>query len=280
MQKISNILDKIDKGTTDLEFLKTGFPTIDEQLDGGFMRKELIVIGAKTGFGKSFIAGQLMLNIARARYSTAYFSLEISNEMVVSRLAGSIANIKPTRIRAGLLSLEELGRKNSAENELRSYEDLMSFSDDLYQLQEIVEEIKENHYDFVVIDFVQNIFAKAQDDVAKLNQISLDLQKLAKEENCCILLLSQFSTAVQKESLTSPDIHYKGSGGIKTACDLGFMLHREPYVEGQTYQDIHLILNKNRRGVSGLTFDLLYRHPGGEIIERLDDSYPNTPVRM
>lgn len=268
MQKLSEIFKSITEQAATAEFLPTGFANLDSQLDGGLMRRELVVLGGPTGFGKSYVAGQIMANIARKGFKTAYFSLEISNRMIASRLVGAIANIKPTRLINGLLKLEEFEAKQTAEAELLVFEDFLYFYDDIYSLDQIIKEIKENQFEFIIVDFIQNVLVKnVTDEYARLTQVSLELQKAAKEYSCCILVLSQLSNLVAREGSKGKTTEYKGSGNIATVSDLGFMLERGEYNTNSEFQSVQLTLKKNRRGISGLIFQLIFKHPGGAIYE-------------
>lgn len=272
MKKISEIIESIEVNKKNLEFLKTGFHILDEYLDGGFLKRELVVLGAFTGVGKSIFAGQLLFQIAKQGFKTGYFSLEISNEMIGSRLIGQLSNIKPARIMAGLLEPEEFDKKSEAKAELLVNNDLMEFYDDIYLLEEIEKALKENNYEFVVIDFIQNVqIGKNMDEYARLSFLSIQLQKLAKETNSCILVLSQLSNKVGRDG--SKIIEYKGSGAIAMVADLGFLLKREEIqsldIQGAPIgrQKVKLDLLKNRRGISGQSFMFDFLHPGGLISE-------------
>ena len=96
--RIPEILEKIDEAKKNVEFLPTGLSTLDRDIDGGFTRDELIVIGGFTGLGKSYLAGQILFNIASKGFKTAYFSLEITNQMILSRLIGQEADLKSIKI--------------------------------------------------------------------------------------------------------------------------------------------------------------------------------------
>jgi len=263
MPSVTEVISQIESHKEDDEFLSTGFPAIDQELDGGFIRKELVVIGADTGIGKSAVAGQLLFNIAQQSVPCAYFSLEMANDMVVARLMGSISQIKPTRIRFGRLDFDELNERLAAKSLLSQMAGFLDFYDDKYTLKELVETIKAHTYGFVVIDFIQNVMIPGMDEYARLGMVALELQKLAKEKNCCILVLSQLSNTMAKAD-GDARIEYKGSGSIATVCDLGFLLTREqnPLVQ---YDKLTLNLKKNRRGVSRMRFELTYQHPGGWI---------------
>lgn len=268
--KASKILEQIEEDKKSVEFMSTGFSRIDKELDGGFLKKEIIILGASTGIGKSIFAGQIFYNLASQGFTCGYFSLEISKEMIVSRLVGQIANIKPARIMNGLLFPEEQDKKAQAKAKVTMFDETMDFYDDLYLLEEIQSTIQANKYEFVVIDFIQNMLLEGNmDEYSRLSFISVHLQKLAKEMDCCIMALSQLSNKVGREG--GKITEYKGSGAIAMVADLGFFLERgDPITDmnGQLLgsQPVRLQLRKNRRGISGSYWDLTFTHPGGMII--------------
>lgn len=263
MKKLSEIVKKIDESKKDLEIMPTGLKMIDEFIEGGFLKKELIVLGGGTGQGKSLFAGTIFYNIAKKGYKCAYFSLEISNEMLVSRLLGAKSNISPTRIMIKSLSENEEELKNDAKADISVYEEFMFFYDDIYQLDVIKKEINENKYDFVVIDFLQNIMTAQPDEYERLSHVALTLQKLAKDSNSCILALSQLSNQISKDKRTDI-VEYKGSGSIGTVCDLGFFIEKN---ELENYATLRL--RKNRRGISGQAFNFQITQPGGLIFDSI-----------
>lgn len=263
MRKASAIIEQIKNARKDLEFLPTGLSKVDEALDGGFLRKELIILGGSTGIGKSYLSAQIAYNIATQGYKVGYFSLEISNEMIVARLLGQIANIKSTHIMTGKHNDEDAFEMARAE--LISQEPFMDFYDDVYEYGQLAKHIKEEKYDFIVIDFIQSIMMKdSKDEYQKLSFIALDLQRIAKENNCAIFVLSQLSNAYVKDfKQDMPRLEYKGSGSIAMVADLGFFVLR-----GDMELDpnkLYLILKKNRRGPSGFSFEFNFTNPGGLI---------------
>lgn len=248
--KVKTILNSINTKKPQDYVMPTGFKELDEFLDGGFFRKELVVIGAQTGAGKSLFSAQVFSNIAKKCFKSAYFSLEISNEMIVSRLIGQETNIKPSRIMRGFLSQDEIKRKQKAEINLQIYEDSLNFYDNIYKLKEIEKEIVNNKYEFIVVDFIQNVIAEQKDEYSNLTLISLELQRMAKENNCCIVIVSQLSNMALRGGYTE----YKGSGAIAMVADLGFFLLRNMGDDDLDRDKLILKLAKNRRGFSGKKF--------------------------
>lgn len=261
-RKLTEIDKAIEDNKKHMEVLPTGLNAVDATLDGGFLKKELVVLGGKTGGGKSLFGATIFYNVVKSGFKSAYFSLEISSEMLVSRLIGAEANLKPTRVMITQLEEDDLKKKNEAKADIAVYEELMYFYDDIYLLQEIIKEVNENKYDFVVIDFIQNVMTKNPDEYERMSFIALSLQKLAKSANCCILVLSQLSNQLVREKKKDL-VEYKGSGSIGTVCDLGFFIE-----DGESPTEFVLRLRKNRRGISGDTFNFMVQSPGGRIISK------------
>ena len=263
MKQLSEIIDIIENSKKNIEIMPTGFSAIDAFLEGGFLKKELVVLGAGTGQGKSLFGGTMFYNIASKGFKSAYFSLEISNEMIVSRLLGARSNISPTKIMIKMLAENEEKEKQDAEVELSTFENFMFFYDDLYLLSAIEKEIRTNNFDFVVVDFIQNIMVNGKnDEYERMSFVALQLQKIAKETNCCILALSQLSNQMAREKKNNDLVEYKGSGSIGTVCDLGFFIEKSEIDNAARVR-----LRKNRRGVSGSTFNFIIKQPGGLIFD-------------
>lgn len=103
------------------------------------------------------------------------------------------------------------------------------------------------------------------DEYTRLSYVALEFQKLAKQTNSTILVLSQLSNMVAREKNTAI-VEYKGSGSIATVADLGFFIQRGDYELNP--DQLNLFLRKNRRGISGLEFNLAFTRPGGLIYEQ------------
>ena len=264
MRRITEIVRDIDMSRANRQVFSTGLDNLDRSLDGGFFRKELVVLGAPTGSGKSYVAGQIMLTIARQGYRTAYFSLEISAEMIVSRLIGQIADLQASLISHGTLSPSAQVKKAHAVGVLKGYEAYMDFYDDLYQWGELKQALLKERYDFAVIDFIQNIDIPGMEEYPKLSFVTKAIQKTAKEINGTILLVSQLSNVIARMPGSDQTVEYRGSGAIGHAADLGFMLIRDH--ESNTAQ---LALKKSRRSVSFTKTDYLIS-PNGQYFYDFD----------
>jgi len=266
------ILDRVfeilrSRTTEGQDVMETQLSKLDEFLDGGIRRKELIVLGGKTGSGKSYLACQLFAKIARQGFKCAYFSLEISNEMVVSRMLGMYSNLPAPQILFGMVGKDHI-ELLKAEGRLEAYTDFMHFYDDMYSLPDVERILEDSDFDFVVIDFIQNVLLESRDEYSKLTEVSLRLQKIAKKKNLAILALSQLSNKVANQESDELYLEYKGSSAIAMVADLGFFLVSRPADEKLLDQEVDLILKKNRRGPSERSFPLLFKFPQGVFYEK------------
>ena len=90
----------------------------------------------------------------------------------------------------------------------------------------------------------------------QLVSITQDLKRLAKELDCCVLLLAQLNA--DAEGKEPDDTHYSESKQILADADVAMLAHRE----SKTDSDFLLKITKNRRGTQGrvnLLFDGAYQ---------------------
>lgn len=64
---------------------RTGFPTLDDMLTGGFREKHLVVIAGSTGGGKTVLAMNIAVQAAQDETPVAVFSLEMDAEELMIR---------------------------------------------------------------------------------------------------------------------------------------------------------------------------------------------------
>ena len=77
--------DRLERMLKDSPTLSTGWAGVDELLFGGLSRKELLLISASSGGGKSITLANLGYNYAEMGYNVLYISLELSAEIIAQR---------------------------------------------------------------------------------------------------------------------------------------------------------------------------------------------------
>ena len=69
-----------------LSVWSTGFPSLDEMLDGGFLAGNLVLLGAISSLGKTSLAVQIAENVALSGKDVLYFSLEMSKSELFAKI--------------------------------------------------------------------------------------------------------------------------------------------------------------------------------------------------
>ena len=140
--------------------LNTGFPRLNFYTSG-FQPEELIILAARPAVGKSAFAMNLALNVCKnnknGKAGVAFFSLEMSNEQLVSRMLSCESMVSNRNIRIGNLTSNDWGMIDAATTNLNRYN---IFFDDTSTVK--VNEIRakcrrlkqEDKLDLVIVDYL------------------------------------------------------------------------------------------------------------------------------
>jgi len=85
------LLSVTDPGKRTFEPIPTGIKDIDRALEGGFIRKTVVTLGAMPGMGKTAVAQWIFENIAKNGQDVIYINLEMSREQLLARSISRIA---------------------------------------------------------------------------------------------------------------------------------------------------------------------------------------------
>lgn len=174
--------------------IKTGLVKLDNHIQG-FSSAELITIFAFSGVGKTAVAGQIALNMARAKKNIMFFSLEMTYNQMVDRLVSNVTKMdhkKIKYIKRDKVSEEEfeaiVNKSAAINNYIKIYNDRY-LNDIISKIQ--VEKLKGN-VDIVFIDYIGLIEGvKAQDERMKITEVTRRLKALANSLNIPIVILAQ-----------------------------------------------------------------------------------------
>jgi replicative DNA helicase len=93
-QVVSRLMDKLRSGSRD-RVIPTGIPEFD-RINGGVLRGTHFVVGAPSGEGKSILAENLALNMARPGFRVNFLSLEMPEAMVWTRALAYLSGVSVT----------------------------------------------------------------------------------------------------------------------------------------------------------------------------------------
>lgn len=202
--------------------LETGFPKLDEVIDG-LRPGHLWVIGGYTNLGKTYASLNILVHLIHQGYRGVFYSLEMSRVDILGRILGIMTEQNGSSIAKGFGDQEKVA-KNLAlveKTKLSIYSTKSEMNQILLSMYE--ESLKDKPAVFI-IDFLQLITLKnSRSEYETITQVILELQNTAKRLNTPIIVLSQ----VSNESAKNGDqtvMGFKGSGAIAAAADLAIEL--------------------------------------------------------
>jgi len=166
-----------------------------------------------------------------------FFSLEMSNEQLATRILAERTGITTHRIRQGDLDKADFERLREATEELQN---LPLYIDDtggisISQLAARARRLQRSvGLDLIVIDYLQLITVNNTNSntnrVQEVTQITTALKALAKDLNVPVLALSQLSRAVEQRDDKRPQLSdLRESGSIEQDADVVMFVYREEY---------------------------------------------------
>lgn len=232
--------ERISSEVQDHIFIPTGFRDIDGIINGVYPG-ELVIIAGRPSMGKSAMAGQAALNMAKSGLSIIYFSLEMTFRLLLDRA----------------LKQEQLSSLKDLDVTIHERADTPE-----KQIAFIKSRKKTHKVDAVFIDYLQlmNSGVKNETRVQEISTISRKLKLAAIREDIPIIALSQLNRKVEDRDKHRPRLSdLRESGSIEQDADVVMLINREDYYrknedpgapqDGST----EVIIAKNRRGRTGVT---------------------------
>lgn len=236
--------------------LSSGFSGLDAYTSG-LNKSDLIMVAARPGMGKTSFALNIATNVAlKSGKEVAVFSLEMSNEQLVSRVLSSESRLKNEKFKTGEFSTEDWVK-------LASTADLISrtniYLDDtagitIAEMKAKLRRMKD--LGLVVIDYLQLMSSGGRNEnrVQEISKMTRNLKILAKELNVPVILLSQLSRAAEQRTDHKPMLSdLRDSGSIEQDADIVLFLYRESYYDNEVENQnmAKIIIAKNRHGSTG-----------------------------
>lgn len=272
---LKNICDILSEGALDNLLsdtggrgISTGFAFLDD-LIGGFKPGQMIILAARPAMGKSALASQVALNVARAGGNVAFFSLEMTQAEIAARLVSQ----------AGGLNIKTAGAENITGGADKLFElsgklDIMDASKarltvDAIRLELIKRKAQGWTPSLVVIDYLGLLGVntdKAASEYLRITEISRSLKQLAVETACPFLVLAQLNRQSESRAAgVKKSAGYDGlaplkprlsdlrdSGALEQDADIVAGLFRAGYyLKDKADKTAELLLLKVRNGQTG-----------------------------
>ena len=252
-------LEELAESGSDIAGLSTGLHDLDRKING-LNKSDLLLIAARPGMGKTSLALNIALYVAKTTEKTvAFFSLEMSREQLATRLLSNESFVDNQKLTTGKLDEEDWGKLSLASSAL-SQTDIRVDDNPAITVAEMNAKCRRlDNLGLVVIDYLQLMTAAApgksgENRVTVVSEISRALKIMAKELNVPVICLSQLSRANESRTDKRPMLSdLRESGAIEQDADSVMFIYRDDYYnENSEEKNIaECIVAKNRHGETG-----------------------------
>lgn len=240
----------------DIVGLTTSIRALDYSL-GGLRNGENIVIAGRTGGGKTAFMLQVCAHVASNDNPVHVFSLEMSKEELLMRLAAGVAKLNHLKLKFPTeMQDEDLEKLAAAMAEIERWPLWIDDSAtlDINQMQARARIAKKKGAKLFAVDYLQKVQAPEAENVRdRVNIVSDGIRQIAKTNKVPVLNLSQL-TRVEKGSKREPQLDdLKESGNIEQDAHTVLLLHiqlGDKGVDDFTGKD-KIIIAKQRSGPVG-----------------------------
>lgn len=265
--KISELSEVLDETLTwlneddDEPRLPTGFPDLDNMMNGGMGQGQMIVVAARPGRGKSVLAVDISRHVAlRLHKNVAFFSLEMSKREVMLRILAAETNTRLSNLMRHEATPEDWTRLSEHVEELM--ESNFYIDDDpnltMVDIKSKTRRLSHRHpLDLVVIDYLQLLSSGKdyKDRQHEVSDMSRQVKLLAKELGCPIIAVAQLNRNVEQrgEDATPKLSDLRESGSLEQDADMVLMINR-PDAEDMDHAragEADFLVVKNRAGRIG-----------------------------
>lgn len=248
----------------------TGLQGFDGLLGGGLINGGFHILAARPSVGKSALALQIVLNVARRGVRVLYVSLEMSGEDCTARLVGNVGGLSSTRLMmGGKLSEEEYDRVAGASAEINAFP--ISFNHRTsVRVQQLESMARRTKAGLLVVDHLGLLESpeKRLSLYEATTKNSRALKLLALKLKIPVLCLCQLNRAAATDrsgEFRATMANLRESGAIEQDADTVTLLHAPPVeTDGrpETPSCLELYIDKNRRGRTGKTDLTFYKYSG------------------
>ena len=259
LPEVLDRLGEMSEHENHLPGLSTGLSAIDQKISG-LNKSDLILLAARPGMGKTSLALNVALNVAKGGKTVAVFSLEMSREQLATRLLSSESLVENNRLRTGLLRETDWEKIAGAATVLNRL-DIRIDDNPLLSVADMNAKCRRlDGLSLVVVDYLQ-LMTSAGGNVRSgenrqqvVSDMSRMLKIMAKELNVPVVCLSQLTRANEKRDDKRPMLSdLRESGAIEQDADIVLFLYRDDYYneDSEKHNIAECIVAKNRHGETG-----------------------------
>lgn len=254
-QVMAEALDEYETPTTPP--FSTGWPDLDEKLNGGWKPGQLTIVGARPSIGKSQAGVNIAVNTDDAHRRVWVYNLEMNQSELAARIIAVKAAVPTARLERAKLNEAEWAKvaRVQAEAEHSSItitsDPVATVADMRGELARAAAHGQTPH--ILVVDYLQLITPAARDKAEsrerQVSNLARDLKVLGLQYGVHIVALAQLNRGPAGRADPRPrSSDLRESGGLEQHADNVILLHRD---DEENPGIIEYIIDKNRHGATG-----------------------------
>jgi len=242
-------LDARFKAADGITGVRTGIPSLDDA--GGVFPSEVVVIGGRTGAGKTSLAISAALHAAKQQTHVLYVALSERMDEIAERALCAEAKVSKAAVRRGQIKQGDMTNLTLAAAEIAQlplkFEDCVEAS--AMDLRKLVQawraEMPEGVSALVIVDYVQLL---APDERANNREYEMaaalrSISAMAKETGAAVVLVSQLNRRSNGRSDPRPLLEdLRDSGALEGVAAAVLFLHH-----ATTPEVLQVVTAKHRR---------------------------------
>ena len=246
-------------------YLKS-YPTLNKILQ--FTEGDFLVIGARTGAGKSSFMLNLM-NDLKENYQCVYFNIEMNKATIYKRMLAIAGNMRVDSVNQDKTQ-DELFRFNKAIAEVTQAKVIIEhLSYNIDDIEEVIRKIKTNKHKIIFIDHLGlTRTSKSNKSIyEQITEIVKRLRNMCLKYNCTIVGASQLNRNNFNEEKSLDISMLKDSGEIENSASKIILLSQnKDEKKGSLNVNMKVEVAKNRDGKIG-TIKMVYDKTTQTFIE-------------
>lgn len=235
--------------------LSTGLGILDD-LIGGWMPGQLVIVAGRPGMGKSVAAVGFARSAVRRGDTAFVFSVEMSRGELMNRLLSDVGDIDLSRFTNGRLTREDLHRIRKARDEIASwplhvYDQFRTVSAIRAASRRLAQ--RYGTPGLIVVDYLQRLTPEGRNDRRDLEvgQFARALKTLAQELGTTVIAPTQLNRGNETRTDKRPQLaDLRDSGELEQEADIVILLHRDDYYDRECARagEADFIVAKHRNG--------------------------------
>lgn len=260
---ISEIFDRIENGRPPTT--STGLYDLDENLNGGLSKTDLIILAARASMGKTWTGCHLARQAIDQGKAVVFFSAEMSKPQLVDRMVALYSGIDSKRIATGKVTSEESMKLLEVfeDNPLDRFfiDDSPAASMNQGTMSRFIQSVKQKlalegiDLGLVILDYIQKLGDRANENRnSTVGKLAGACKDMAKQFDVPFVALAQINRAAESAHNKRPAMaQIKESGDIEQDADVILLLYRDEYYNPNTSDRGVMEINiaKNRNGATG-----------------------------